>query len=413
MKTFASALSDRGLHRADNEDQYLIDESLGLYVVCDGMGGHAAGEVAAERAIAFASEYISNHSEIIQAAAESPDGYLRVQKIAEEAVQTASQSLYRLAKSTTEYAGMGTTMTLLVIVREKAVMAHVGDSRLYLYRDQQVHQLSADHTLANEMVLTGAMTAEEASTSRYQHVLTRSIGPHEFVAVDTLLFDLLPGDRMLLCSDGLSNYFPDAESVSALLARPAIAERPEELIDFAKKSGGADNITAMIIQTLADSEDRPPAETQSKLNALQQTFLCQSLSVSRLLHVMNIAKTIQCAAGQHLLRYRERSAGFYLILEGRFRVVDDDVVEGELGPGDWFGENSLISPAKSSASLIAMEPARVLLIGRVGFKRLVRRLPRLGNIVLRNLSRQLSRQLSDATANRRSSMDDTGPLSGR
>ncbi len=363
MKTVASALSDRGLHREGNEDQFLIDESLGLYVVCDGMGGHAAGEVAAERAIEFAAEHIADHCEAIDAARHSPDGFFRVLKIAEEAVQNASHELYHLAKSTAEYAGMGTTLTMLMIVEDKGVMAHVGDSRLYLLRDSEIHQLSTDHTLANEMFLSGGMTKEEAATSRYQHVLTRSIGPHEFVVVDTLLFDLLPGDRFLLCSDGLSNYFDDPSTVAEFLAEPQIVEQPDKLIDFAKQSGGADNITAIVVQTLGDTEEHPAIDTQVKLDRLRRTFLCRKLSVSRLMHVLSIATTMQCATGKELLSLNDRCNGMYVVLDGRFRIIDDDIVEAELGPGDVFGETSLISPTKTSATLVASEPSRVLFIG--------------------------------------------------
>lgn len=231
MKVVASALSDRGLKREGNEDQYLIDESLGLYVVCDGMGGHAAGEVAAEKAIEFAAEHISANGDILESAVDRPDGFFRVLKIAEEAVQAASQEVHRLSKSSPKYAGMGTTMTMLMILDNKAIMAHVGDSRMYLKRGGEIHQLSVDHTLANEMHLSGGLSKEEAATSRYQHVLTRSIGPHEFVDVDTLLFDLLPGDRILLCSDGLSNYFSDDSVIAELLAKSKIVTKPEPLIE--------------------------------------------------------------------------------------------------------------------------------------------------------------------------------------
>lgn len=231
MKIAASALSDRGLKRDGNEDQYLIDESLGLHMVCDGMGGHAAGEVAAERAIEFTAEYIASRAEDVEPAVEKPDGYFRILKLAEEAVHGASQKVHQLARSSPEYAGMGTTLTMLVILGEKAIIAHVDDSRLYLMRAGEIHQLTVGHTSANEMFLAGELTKEQAAKSRYQHVLTRSIGPHESVAVDTLLFDLLPGDRNLLCSDVLSNYFPDSSVVAALLAKPQNVSQPRPLIE--------------------------------------------------------------------------------------------------------------------------------------------------------------------------------------
>lgn len=411
MKVAASALSDRGLKRDGNEDQFLIDESLGLYIVCDGMGGHAAGEVAAARAIEYATEYLSANANVLEEATEKPDGYFRVLKIAEEAVQTASQEVHRLASSSAEYAGMGTTMTLLMIVDDKAVMAHVGDSRLYLKRAGDIHQLTVDHTLANELRLAGGLTREEAETSRYQHVLTRSIGPHEFVVVDTLLFDLLPGDRFLLCSDGLSNYFKDPSVVASFLSQPEIVAEPDPLIDFARRSGGADNITAVVVETLPDGEQDSVPDTQQRLEALRNSFLGRKLSVSRLLHLLTASTMVQCGAGKELVAIGERCPGMFLVIEGSFRVIDRDVTEAELRAGDCFGQETLVSPAASPATVVAAEPSKALLVDRKKFNRLTRRLPRLGNALLRNLSRHLSQRVVALEAAPPRSLDDTIGLS--
>ncbi|QEF96638.1 Serine/threonine phosphatase stp [Stieleria maiorica] len=409
MVIVATAISDKGLKRDGNEDQYLIDESLGLYVVCDGMGGHCAGEVAAERAIEFASDHLAKNRDLIQSAGESPDGVFRVLKVVEEAVQQASQGLNQLARTTPDYAGMGTTLTLLVVVENKGVMAHVGDSRLYLLRQAEVHQLTSDHTLANELFLSGDMTREEANDSRYRHVLTRSIGPHEFVDVDTLLFDLIPGDRLLLCSDGLSNYFGSSSCVADFMSKPDIIAQPDTLVEFAKQSGGADNITAIVVEVQGDANDHPAADIPKKIDCLKRIFLCKKLSVRRLMHLVAITNVIQCAAGKELIAMESELTGMYVVLDGRFRVIDEDVVEGELTPGDCFGEASLLTETQSTASLVAIEPSRVLLIGRKDFGKLTRRLPRLGNVMLRNLAKQLARQIA-AMQTRPINLDDTGPL---
>ncbi|WP_182867913.1 protein phosphatase 2C domain-containing protein [Rhodopirellula sp. JC639] len=409
MVIVATAISDKGLKRDGNEDQYLIDESLGLYVVCDGMGGHAAGEVAAERAIEFASEHLAKNRDLIQSAGESPDGVFRVLKVVEEAVQQASQGLNQLARSTPDFAGMGTTLTLLVVVENKGVMAHVGDSRLYLLRQAEVHQLSSDHTLANELFLSGDLTRDEANDSRYRHVLTRSIGPHEYVDVDTLLFDLIPGDRLLLCSDGLSNYFGSSSCVAKMMSKPDIIQQPDTLVDFAKQSGGADNITAIVVEVQGDATDHPAADVQKKIDCLKRIFLCEKLSVRRLMHLVAITKIIQCAAGKELVAMESGLPGMYIVLDGRFRVIDEDVIEGELAPGDCFGEASLLTEIGSTASLVAIEPSRVLLVGRREFGKLTRRLPRLGNVVLRNLARRLARRIGELQT-RPINLDDTGPL---
>lgn len=410
MKVVASALSDRGLKREGNEDQYLIDESLGLYIVCDGMGGHSAGEVAAERAIAYATDFIAARADALKTAAAKPDGYFRVLKVAEEAVQTASQEVFQLAKSSPRYAGMGTTMTMLMIVDDKAVMAHVGDSRLYLKRGGDIHQLTVDHTLANDLVQTGGLTREQAAISRLQHVLTRSIGPHESVVVDTLLFDLFPGDRLLLCSDGLSNYFKEPAVVADLLAQPKIVGEPDALIAFANQSGGADNITAVVVETLPDAQSEAGPDIEQRIDALRSSFLGRKLSLRRLLHLLSTSTVIHCTAGKELIAMGQPCPGMFVVLAGRIRVIDDDIVEAELVPGECFGQATLIAPARSPATLVADEPSKVLLVDRKSFNQLTRRLPRLGNALLRNLSRHLSEQIVATEAPQPISLDDTGPL---
>ncbi len=410
MKVVASAISDRGRKREGNEDQYLIDESLGLYMVCDGMGGHAAGEVAAERAIAIASARILANKEFVELLSETPDGPFQMLKIAEEAVQAACQGVFHLANSSSEYAGMGTTLTMLIIAGNKAIMAHVGDSRLYLMRKKKIHQLSVDHTLANELYQSGGLTKEEAATSQYQNVLTRCVGSQEFVKVDTLLFDLMPRDRLLLCSDGLSNYFSDPAVIADLLAKPEIVAQPEPLVEHANESGGADNITAVVIEALLDSDSPPVSDTEERLETLRRSFLGRKLSVSRLLQLLSTSAMFHCNSDKTLIEMGDKCPGMFFVIEGSFRVLDDDIVESELSTGECFGEATLIAPAKSPATLIASEPSRVLIVDRKKFNRLTRRMPRLGNALLRNLSRHLSERIVSSEAPRPISLDDTGPL---
>ena len=410
MKVVASAISDRGRKREGNEDKYLIDESLGLYMVCDGMGGHAAGEVAAERAIATAAAKILANKETLASLIETPSGPFKMLAIVEAAVQAACEEVCRLANSFSEYRGMGTTLTMLLIAKNKAIMAHVGDSRLYLMRSQKIHQLSVDHTLANELYQSGGLTKEEAAQSQYQNALTRCIGSQKFVKVDTLLFDLMPKDRLLLCSDGLSNYFNDPTVIADLLAKPEIVAHPDSLVDHANESGGADNITAVVIETRLDSDSPPVPDTEERLESLRRNFLGRKLSVRRLLHLLSTSAMIHCNAETTLIKMGDKCPGMFVVVEGSFRVVDDDIIESDLSVGNSFGEATLVAPAKSPATLIASEPARVLLIDRKKFNRLTRRMPRMGNALLRNLSRHLSERIVSTEAARPISLDDTGPL---
>jgi serine/threonine protein phosphatase PrpC len=393
MNIDAFAASDRGRQRDSNEDHYLIDQSLGLYVVCDGMGGHAAGEVAAERSVSFAAEFIRDRRDVLEKAHVSPDGYFRVLELAESATQEASRRLYDLACSHSAYAGMGTTMTLLLVVNNKAVMAHVGDSRLYMLRRGTLHQLSTDHTLGNELVQSGGLSREEAEDSKFNHVLTRTIGHQRSVQVESLLFDLIPGDTCLLCSDGLSNYFDDRAIVTQYLHADDLSELPMQFIEFANSQGGADNITLILLRALADAEMADSADTQQRIDVLKSTFLCHQFAVNWLMRVLNIAAIIECAEGNQLLSAGQACDGLYIVLEGRLTIEDDMLPFGALLPSDCVGESSLLYAGKVDASVVADEPSRLIFISRKQFGKLTRRLPKLGNALLRNLGQHLSEQL--------------------
>ena len=242
------ALTDVGNQRENNEDRFLIDSSLGLYAVCDGMGGHAAGEIASEMALEFAAEYIRAHRSVLESAPRSPDGYFRVVRLARDALRAASERLHRMAESDNRYAGMGTTMTMLLIAGDRGIMAHVGDSRLYLLRDLNTYLLSTDHTLANELVRVGIMSEEEAGNNGFDHVLTQSVGQQRAPDVESLVFDLRPNDTFLLCSDGLSQYFASPDEIGNVLRQVRFEDAPGELVKLAKVRGGSDNITVVVLR---------------------------------------------------------------------------------------------------------------------------------------------------------------------
>jgi serine/threonine protein phosphatase PrpC len=247
MLVASYAQSDVGLIRENNEDSVLASPSLGLYAVCDGMGGYAAGEVASSTAVSLLEAYVRDRSSMLTEADRKPDGYFRILKLAEEAVQQVSARLHEMACSNPDCRGMGTTLTMLLIVNNKAIVAHVGDSRLYLLRDGDVHLLSSDHTLANELVQLGHLESATAQHSRFASMLTRCVGRQESVQVDTLLFDLFPGDTCLLCSDGFSKYLEEPSELGDLLRAEDPRGVTQNLVDLANSRGGNDNISVIVL----------------------------------------------------------------------------------------------------------------------------------------------------------------------
>lgn len=244
MAVMAYGQSDVGMRRENNEDCYLIDESLGLYLVCDGMGGHEAGEVASQEASDAVQDYLNKEAGKLAELTEHAD-IEAIQDLVVEAVQHASRVVHEdgVQYGTNQ---MGTTLTLMLTVGDRAVIASVGDSRAYHCRRDKATLLTTDHTLANEMLISGEFTPEQARESPFNHYLTRVIGYEPDVQVDTLVAHLVPGDVFLLCTDGLTNYFEsDHELGKFMFHEPATI--PSKLISFANSAGGKDNITAVVI----------------------------------------------------------------------------------------------------------------------------------------------------------------------
>lgn len=248
LSTRAFGHSDVGKCRDNNEDCFLIDEELHAYVVCDGVGGHAAGEVASRTAVDAAAAYLRDRKPLFAAVMAAQDNGESLQQFVNEVVGHAAREVCRLSTQTDDCQGMGTTFTMLVVADSRAVVAHVGDCRVYLRRAENLRLLTSDHTWANEMALSGALSAAEARRSRFRHYLMRSLGREENVDVDTFTIGLREGDRFLICSDGLTDTFEDDDELSRLMATTEVSELPKKLAAIANSRGGKDNITAVVVE---------------------------------------------------------------------------------------------------------------------------------------------------------------------
>jgi serine/threonine protein phosphatase PrpC len=252
MQVRHAALSDVGAKRMQNEDNWGAAPELGLFVVADGMGGHAGGETASRIAVdAVLASVKASHAQ--RPAPFDAPGELETSPLADvmrEALEAACSAVHREAKATPDLDGMGTTTVALLCHAGYGIAAHVGDSRLYILREGRIQQLTEDHSLVGEQVKAGILTEEQARTSRFKNIITRSIGFEEEVLVDVLGIRLAAGDRLALCSDGLSNMMEDAE-LGALLGQGTPEEAARRLVDFANERGGDDNITVVVIEVVA------------------------------------------------------------------------------------------------------------------------------------------------------------------
>ena len=251
LTVVAAGLTDVGRKRTHNEDSFLVDEEVQLYVVADGMGGHAGGGTASRIAV----ETIDRE---VRAARLGPNSAFRAQGPLEEsplpevlraAVEKACMAIFTAAQHDPQLQGMGTTVIALLVKDDHALFAHVGDSRAYLVRGDLIQQISEDHSLVNEQIKAGMLTPEEAKHSRYKNIITRSVGFEQEVQVDVMGLVIEPNDMFILCSDGLANMVEDHE-MREMVQRFPISELPRAFVDLANERGGDDNITVIVVKAL-------------------------------------------------------------------------------------------------------------------------------------------------------------------
>lgn len=235
-----AVISDTGLLRKQNEDNYLVMESYGLFAVCDGMGGHKGGEIASRIAVDCISEYMAN--EVGNNSIANP------LEVLNKAIQKANHVIWQQGQGNPEWHEMGTTVTAALLQKKHLFIANVGDSSLYLYRNGEMNKLTRDHTLAEQMVNDGLIKQEEKRNSAYNHILTRALGVQEKVKIDNFETTVNTGDIILLCSDGLNDMLDENEILDILQSGGSIQKETRRLLDAALGKGGFDNITIILLR---------------------------------------------------------------------------------------------------------------------------------------------------------------------
>lgn len=282
MRTRHFGWSDTGRRRKHNEDAWLGDDPLGLFVVCDGVGGRARGEVASEETVELIWDWVKGHAQVVQTAiaeataartaalqplavgeasprgGDGPRIWMPEEAVGQlgalvrGAVQNACYMVHGMGEVDPSLGGMSTTATVVLAADELVIVGQVGDSRVYLARNGVVSQLTEDHTWLNVQVKKGALTPEQArrKSATGKQMITRAVGLHEFVEVDILALPVQVGDRLLLCSDGLHAYL-DATDALIDLFQLDLREAGPAAIRHANACGGEDNITALFVEFLA------------------------------------------------------------------------------------------------------------------------------------------------------------------
>ncbi len=381
----ASGATDLGKKRQHNEDSFVINNSLGLYVVADGMGGHAAGEIASRLAVQSIEAHLQTKSGLIndyqQAAASQSD----VLQVISEAITLANETIYAAAAKDSTKQGMGTTVTVLWILANDqgttAFVGHVGDSRVYVHRDTLCYFVTKDHSLASELIERGDLTPKDLTLPQYrkvQNAVTRAVGIRPKVEVDIFDIALLAGDTLLVCSDGLYNHLSQ-ETLAETLLRP-IEGLPEYLIALANKDGGKDNITAVTVR-LSEGEKKPQ-KNALLIRSLRLAPVLKTLSAQELDLVATFAAVIEKKADSLLFGpdYQEKASdALWLLMAGSVTVegfgvptrrAGQSVSQGFINPVVFFAEQDI-------AACHCTTSCQLLRFAKDGFRQLEQHHPRL------------------------------------
>jgi serine/threonine protein phosphatase PrpC/CRP-like cAMP-binding protein len=398
MRVHGRRASNIGNSRGNNEDYALVDNELGLYIVCDGVGGHNAGEVASELAAqTIHSTLLAAEGSIAKARAEGDLGQIELQVA--EALAAAGAAVHGAAMEDADRRGMGTTATALLFVGSCAVMGHVGDSRLYLHRGGHVDRLSTDHTFVTELMSSGVLTSQQALLSPYRNLLTRALGKERTVRADTLVIEVMDGDEFVLCSDGFSNYLRDDQELSELLLQEP-SDPAAALVTTALDRGGADNITAVTVKVTVPMFDTAEllrsSQVQVKIEAIRAASLFDGLSMKQIAKLMQIGVEHPHARGSVIIREHELLDRLVIVLVGSVGIYLEDTKLATLGPGSHVGEIGFLTRQPTSATVVAEENCMALHIPYVDLELLLKKEPRLGQRLTRNIAEHLSLRLVEA-----------------
>jgi len=407
MRVEAYGTTDVGCKREANEDHLLVMPELvdgvGLFIVADGVGGEAGGGAASRAFVDLVLEGIQQNIEAFEHYNDDNDRAQRdlLLHTLKRVLSSVNYDLY--AEHQANARQMGATTGLVAIsVGQGVFIGHAGDCRAYLLRGGQTYQLTADHTFAQKLLDEGLLQREDLATFPYKNVVTRAFGREPVIDVDTLFVDCFPGDRMILCSDGLHGLVPWDELAPLSSLFPDPRHLSDHLISEANRRGGHDNITALTMDVHGEHEPSN-IDLDRKLDLMRNMFLFQNLTDQELMKVLRIVYEQRFAGGTPIIVEGTEGTEIYLLAEGIVDVSLNGAYLTSIAAGGHFGELALIEDGFRSASVTARRDCFLLTIHRDGFESLLASdhllATKLLGSFLRNVAgrvRDLSHELSES-----------------
>lgn len=387
-----------GRVRENNEDNFYCDPRRGVFAIADGVGGRPGGEVASGAVIDAIKDYADDFERIMDFDGDDIDGEHRELIFGQllNKIQAINLDVYRRGRQGQFEGGIGTTTDLLVFGAGLAFILHIGDSRVYLIRHDEIFRITRDHTFSEYLHDHPILSQRYGKPEQYSNVLTRSIGGSPVVEVDTVFVELEEGDRLVMCTDGLTDYLTGADILEAAL-RHDDEGLVRELISAANQRGGKDNITVVAVSVSLDDtsflRDPTRRDTFQKVRFLQSLELFSELEFQEMLKVIRYVEAFDCADGEVVLSRGEEVDGLYVVMNGEFSVELGGRKLDQLGGGEHFGEFALFGEPVRSADVRCVKAGQLLFMSGQNLQTLVREDAVLGNKLLWQLLSRMSRLL--------------------
>ncbi|TNE49710.1 MAG: cyclic nucleotide-binding domain-containing protein [Deltaproteobacteria bacterium] len=387
--------SDVGRVRKNNEDNSLADTANNLFVVADGMGGHEHGDLASGTAVESVRNYLHNAMTGLKAFAIDPSEERSrwAEQVILGAVQAANADVYNQAVQKGVQENMGTTMSMMIVLSaNRAIIGHVGDSRIYRVRNKEVAQLTEDQTLLMQQIKSGAVRPEDADKVPYGGTLLQAIGYRAEVNPDIFWIDIQPGDQFLLCSDGLSNYLIEDEIVT-VFSKARGEQIVPRLIDCANARGGRDNITAVVVEVEDPNDNLGTTQLDLSSDILSQCPLFSGFEMAEIMRLLPLGQLRAFISDETLQMEGGDSQGLFMILAGRVGLYRRNTWLMTVGPGGHFGDFSLFDHRSVAETAVCEEEVRAILFPHDSIRNFTEESPELGIKLLYNLGEAHVRRL--------------------
>lgn len=408
MKPPGKVATNPGHNRTSNEDFHLINAELGLYIICDG-SQIGDGKWAAKTTSLKIQEFILKNQDKITAYQKQPSrpARLQVEQLVAHAIQYACKAVYAESKTAPNRKNSLTTVEVLLILEDYAVLGHIGNSRTYRVRDGKTSLLTRDHTHYESMLESGLWTKDHLNP-QFKKRLIRAVGLEETVAVVPQSVSLALGDIFVLCTDGLSDYLTETpedsgKEISDLSVKVSVDQLPTALVDFAFKKGSKDNITALVIQVVqtpgVNAEIFNIAYTKKQVETLRNIPILSEIrnDEASLLKIHSLATPVKVKAGTTIIREGDQSDEMFIIVNGSVDVVFKNESVAARKEGDVVGEMGFFNRAPRSTSVVAATEVLLLSVRRVDYDAMVRVDKELGLKIAAGIIRDLSTRVQKSS----------------